>query len=316
MTEAAVPNADRKRKRVSEAEEVAFEMAKISWRTEHKNRFVVKDLKICFDEGNAFAHSSCCSWKDRRTPITYCESARLRFESHLPKRAYLTRFVASCPDCYPSSDPEFHLYCSFCNEVVCGATAGPGGKITDHLITIRHIYHEAAAVCAALTQTTDADEAGFNPRAARDYLRLLRAWARKIRFPPRCPVKPDQFTPFLQVCEGSPFPMKVVDLTESAVRELLTSSPSIFDKHTGVSPCDVHNVPLRLPPSNQAGSTASSDTTNTKEVCTSNSTPTPTAIKPPKSPASAEAACPLSAACLARDDSELGAAPPSSPAAW
>ena len=52
-----------------------------------------------------------------------------------------------------------HLYCSYCDEILTGSIAGPGGEITDHLITIRHVFQEASALRDFLYQTLPQPEA-------------------------------------------------------------------------------------------------------------------------------------------------------------
>ena len=72
--------------------------------------------------------------------------AQLKFEAYLPERKFLTRYSVHCPSCTSGSESAVHLYCSYCDEILTGSIAGPGGKITDHLITIGHVDQEAIAL--------------------------------------------------------------------------------------------------------------------------------------------------------------------------
>jgi hypothetical protein len=85
------------------------------------------------------------------------------------------------------------MYCSFCDEILKGSIAGPGGKITDHLVTIRHIYHEATALCNLLEKKAthlvsnhlDDGKAEADPdlQKAQEYASKLNQWNEIVRFP-------------------------------------------------------------------------------------------------------------------------------------
>ena len=43
----------------------------------------------------------------------------------------------SCAKCFADGESVFHLHCSYCDEILTGSIAQPGGKVADHVITIR-----------------------------------------------------------------------------------------------------------------------------------------------------------------------------------
>ena len=51
----------------------------------------------------------------------------------------------SCPKCRAGGEPVFHLHCSYCDEILTGSIAQPGGKVADHVITIRCVPLERHA---------------------------------------------------------------------------------------------------------------------------------------------------------------------------
>jgi hypothetical protein len=73
-----------------------------------------------------------------------------------------------------------HLYCSYCDEILTGSIAGPGGKITDHLITIRHVYQEAIALKNYFEQK--GLSRGQELAQAREYVEKLEEWTETIRY--------------------------------------------------------------------------------------------------------------------------------------
>ena len=87
----------------------------------------------------------CSYWADQGRQPTYCPNCAFRFEASLPDRNYLTRYSVCCRHCFPQGDHVFHLYCSYCDEILTGRIAAPGGKIADHVVTIRHVLKEARA---------------------------------------------------------------------------------------------------------------------------------------------------------------------------
>eukprot|EP00292_Cryptomonas_paramecium_P008169 CAMPEP_0113684012 /NCGR_PEP_ID=MMETSP0038_2-20120614/13710_1 /TAXON_ID=2898 /ORGANISM="Cryptomonas paramecium" /LENGTH=281 /DNA_ID=CAMNT_0000603601 /DNA_START=62 /DNA_END=904 /DNA_ORIENTATION=- /assembly_acc=CAM_ASM_000170 len=192
--------AKRRRKLVSEAETIASDMSKLMWRTHFSNNFTIVNSRMLFHENTGLIADR-CAWEDHLRP-KYCKAAVLRFDAFLPSRGFLARYSVSCTRCYPDNstqDPDFHVHCSYCNEVLSGSIARPGGKVTDHLITIRHVYNEATAVCCYLHQqskkTSDLDpsESGFDHNLAQEYVAMLRKWADRIRFPMKSPVSRADF---------------------------------------------------------------------------------------------------------------------------
>ena len=73
-----------------------------------------------------------------------------------------------------------HLYCSYCDEVLTGSIAGPGGKITDHLITIRHVFQEASAMRTFFER--HGMPRGQELAQAREYAAKLEEWSETIRW--------------------------------------------------------------------------------------------------------------------------------------
>jgi hypothetical protein len=135
----------KKRKQVSEAEKMALELSKLTSKNAQQSMLKFEDNKVYFlNTLRSPVCSSSCTWKDSKQWPFYCKDAEFRFEASLPDRFYLTRYSVSCSSCYKDQEaPCFHLYCSYCDEILTGSIAGPGGKITDHVITIRHVVKEA-----------------------------------------------------------------------------------------------------------------------------------------------------------------------------
>ncbi len=146
----------------------------------------VEKSKVVFMESARPLQTQRCTWRDDKVNPCYCKKADLKFEANLPDRKYLTRFSARCASCYDQEVVSVHLYCAFCDEVLTGSIAGPGGKISDHLITIRHVYQQAVGFNAMLEQGTPREQ---DVASAMDYVTKLDEWSGKIRYPMRTTIK-------------------------------------------------------------------------------------------------------------------------------
>ncbi len=164
------------RKQMSDAEKMAVELSKMSFSFEPERKFRVENNKLIFL--NKF-QSEKCTWRDKRTDPTYCKNADLKFQAQLPDRAYLTRFSVRCSTCYDCA-AGVHLYCAHCDDILTGSIAGPGGKITDHLITIRHVYQQTGILKDMFEKGTASDD---DKTKAREYAAKLDEWSDRIRYP-------------------------------------------------------------------------------------------------------------------------------------
>ena len=175
-----------KRKHASNAERIAIELSKMNLSHEIQLRFRVENDRILFPTTESRFNRDRCTWKDDKKFPCYCTKAYLKFESCMPGRRYLTRFSVNCSECHHGGISAMHLYCAYCDEVLTGSIAGPGGKISDHLVTIRHVYQQALA----LRNSLENGSAGYiTPSLARDYIARLEEWSEKVRYPMQTPVK-------------------------------------------------------------------------------------------------------------------------------
>ena len=186
----------KKRKRVSEAEKIAVSLSKLILKHVHPSKFKFENERIFFLESARTIFADKCTWRDNKACPCYCRKAQLKFEAYLPDRKFLTRYSVNCPSCYSSSESAVHLYCSYCDEILTGSIAGPGGKITDHLITIRHVYQEAVALRSFFEQRGIAREQ--DRVQAREYVAKLEEWSETIRYPMRNAVKRIHFEEVLK----------------------------------------------------------------------------------------------------------------------
>jgi hypothetical protein len=184
----------RKRKQASDAEKMAVEISKMNFSHNMQCKLRVDKNKIEFTELARPVQTQKCTWKDAKINPRYCKNADLKFEAHLPDRKYLTRFSAQCSACYDEAVTAMHLYCAYCDEVLTGSIAGPGGKISDHLITIRHVYQQA------VTLNSDLEHGGVHGQdmlLAREYVSKLEEWSERIRYPMRTTIKRIHFEEIL-----------------------------------------------------------------------------------------------------------------------
>jgi hypothetical protein len=184
----------KKRKQGRDAEKMAMELSKMLFSLKGSQTMRVDKTVVTFSK-TARQIDRQCTWKDNKNSPCYCEKARLKFEAHLPDRKYLTRYTAQCRECFGEDATATHLYCTYCDEVLTGSIAGPGGKISDHLITIRHVYQQALMVKSAL-EDRDARDQDFD--LAREYIKTLEQWSEKIRYPMRTSVKKIHFEEVLE----------------------------------------------------------------------------------------------------------------------
>mmetsp|Transcript_75779 Transcript_75779/g.202891 ORF Transcript_75779/g.202891 Transcript_75779/m.202891 type:complete len:232 (+) Transcript_75779:560-1255(+) len=201
-----------KRKRVSEAERIATDISKMLCGSVQPTRFTLDNQRLVFLESSGIEFKDRCCWKEDRANPRYCKSACLKFDSCLPDRKFLIRYTAQCSTCYHSNETAHHLFCAYCNEILTGYIAGPGGKISDHLITIRHMYNEAIALKTYVRNNISTNQkSSVEVNLVREYLSRLEEWVQTIRFPSKCPVKRDQFEDLIQEISAdiSQIPSKV-----------------------------------------------------------------------------------------------------------
>ena len=145
MAEGALHKETRKRKKVSDAERIALDLYRSTSRPARLNkvksekttgRIIVQDSKL-----HSNSTGETCTWANHGRPV-YCPRLKFHFATSLPGREYLTRYSVSCLDCCPNHEETFYLYCAYCDEIQVGSIAGPGGKVSDHVVTIRHIGPE------------------------------------------------------------------------------------------------------------------------------------------------------------------------------
>ena len=185
----------RKRKYASDARRMAMELSKIFPSHEIPRRFRIDRDRLLFSETTSrFPHDQ-CNWAESKETPLYCAKAQLAVEAYLPGRKYLTRYIVRCAHCYENEDPCFHLYCSYCDEVLTGSIARPSGKISDHLVTTRHIYQQALAIKDSLER----GDAGLSTFAtARHYVMKLEEWSESVRYTTQASVKQVHFDKILQ----------------------------------------------------------------------------------------------------------------------
>ena len=175
-------NSGRKRKAASDTESIAIDLSRISFKLQPHSTLQVAAKYVRFQETSRHFQRGECTWRDSKTKPCYCENSSLKFVACLPDRNYLTRFSVRCQSCYDADTSAVHLYCAYCDEVLTGSIAEPGGKVSDHLITTRHVYQQALAMRDSL-EREDSDSKAISQ--GRDYLAKLEGWAGKIRFAAR-----------------------------------------------------------------------------------------------------------------------------------
>jgi hypothetical protein len=183
MAEGAVKKETRKRKKVSDAERIALDLYRSTSKHARQSKVKVEKWtgRIIVEDSKLYSNSKgvACTWANNGQPV-YCPRAEFRFEASLPDREYLTRYSVSCSDCCPKHEHTFHLYCAYCDEILTGSIAGPGGKISDHVVTIRHITKEAEVQHNYFKSKAKLSYEEFHKAAT--YVSKLELWANTIRF--------------------------------------------------------------------------------------------------------------------------------------
>jgi hypothetical protein len=189
-----------KRKRISDAEKIASGLSKLIPKNVNSKTMHSEHGKILFmfprSALSNIADSDRCGWKDDRHSSSYCSNAHLIPHAHFPDRKFLTRYSVSCQACHSGEASAVHMYCAYCDKVLTGSMAEPGGKITDHLITIRHIYHEANALLQFLEEQGLASDDDRLQTTA--YVSKLEAWCGTVRFPRRNTIRYTHFVDILR----------------------------------------------------------------------------------------------------------------------
>ena len=168
-----------KRRQSSGLEKKAIELSKMNLSCEMQFKFRVDKDRIFFSENASRFKQDTCTWRDEKAFPCYCTESFLKFETSLPDRKYLTRFSVKCLKCYDGGVSAIHLHCAFCDEVLTGKIAGPGGKISDHLVTIRHVYKQALALKDSLESGS---ALSINLFLVRDYIIKLKEWSEQVRY--------------------------------------------------------------------------------------------------------------------------------------
>mmetsp|Transcript_3624 Transcript_3624/g.10688 ORF Transcript_3624/g.10688 Transcript_3624/m.10688 type:complete len:486 (+) Transcript_3624:260-1717(+) len=183
-----------KRKCTSDAERIATGISKMMCGKMLPARFTLQGERLAFLPSSGVQLSSKCCWNDKVACPRYCKNAVLRFETSLPDRSFLARYSVSCSKCYEPTESARHLFCSFCNEILTGHIASPGGKVSDHLVTIRHLFNEANALSEYLQcNATRVPSDLINSDQLAQYISNLEEWAQTIRFPSKGPAKREDF---------------------------------------------------------------------------------------------------------------------------
>jgi hypothetical protein len=195
---AATADSSKKRKQTSSAEKIAVEISKMCLSHagyEMQRKLRVENSKVIFTDLVRASRAQKCTWRDDKMNPCYCKHADLKYEACLPDRKYLVRYSAQCSACYDNATTAVHLYCAFCDEVLTGSIAGPGGKISDHLITIRHVYQQAISFNAILENGMPRHQ---DIALAKMYISKLDVWSDTIRYRTRSQVKRIHFEDILE----------------------------------------------------------------------------------------------------------------------
>jgi hypothetical protein len=205
----------KKRKQTSSAEKMAVEISKIGFGHDMQRKLRVEQCKVTFTELARPSQTNKCTWGDDKMNPCYCKHADLKFETYLPDRKYLVRFSAQCSACYDEATTRVHLYCAYCDEVLSGSIAGPGGKISDHLITIRHVYQQAVTLNSILERSPVNDH---DIALVGEYITKLEEWSEKIRFPMKTTIKRIHFEEVLSQLN--------INLAQSTRSQWVRNSPA------------------------------------------------------------------------------------------
>ena len=171
----------KKRKQVSDAEKLALELSKLTSKHIHKSKLRFENNRLISQNSSKLLLTDKCNWKEDKQWPRYCNKALFKFEANLPERIFLTRYSVNCSTCYDVTDSAVHLYCSYCDEILTGSIAGPGGKIMDHLITIRHMFQEAVALKTYFDNNELLRMQEFQQFT--EYVGKLEEWSEIVRYP-------------------------------------------------------------------------------------------------------------------------------------
>ena len=171
-----------KRKKGSESEKIALGLSRHTCRCAQQRKVTFEQNRLIFDDKNmndCVFTGVCSHWSDQGRQPTYCPKSEFRFEATLPDRNYLTRYSVCCRACFPQGESVFHLYCSYCDEILTGRIAAPGGKIADHVVTIRHVLKEARSQnkCLEREEVITMEEY----LKSQEYIAKLELWASMTR---------------------------------------------------------------------------------------------------------------------------------------
>jgi len=186
-----------KRKCVSDAERLATNISKMSCCAPLPTRFTLQGNKLKFLPCAGITPVERCTWADKGACPRYCKNASLTFETLLPDRGFLARYSVRCVECYGPAESARQIFCSHCNEILAGHMASPGAKVSDHLVTIRHLFHEAEALASCLRRNAHGEAGDRDTDLDLDqigrYLGELEEWSRTIRIPTKSAVKRGDF---------------------------------------------------------------------------------------------------------------------------
>ena len=185
----------RKRKTASDTEKIALELSKIIFCNRVETIMEIERTYVHFHKSARHFQRGQCTWRDSKDNPCYCERSSLKFVTYLPDRNYLTRFSVRCQSCYDADTSAVHMYCAYCDEVLTGSIAGPGGKVSDHLTTTRHVYQQALALKDSL-ECGNADHMALS--SAREFVAKLGEWSDKIRYAVRSSIKRGQLDEVLK----------------------------------------------------------------------------------------------------------------------
>jgi hypothetical protein len=187
--------ASKKRKSVSQAERLAVDLSKLAPKHFYASTVNIQNKQISFPKSSRHVFADACNWKEDKLCPRYCRKAEFNFEANLSDRKVLTRYSVTCASCFGESCSAVHLYCAHCDDILTGSIAGPGGKTTDHLVTIKHVYLEAKAVNTYLEERGSALpimlHCSTQLQQVSEYVNKLDDWSETIRYPRKSLKKSD-----------------------------------------------------------------------------------------------------------------------------
>lgn len=183
-------NSSKRKKPASDAEKIAMELSKIYFSFEINCNQRDDHLAVMLGVVQR-THSCQRISKTAKRNSCLCNDAELVFESNLPDRNFLSRFSVKCSSCNDKMlRSPLYLYCAYCGDVLQGTIASPGGKTSDHLITIRHVLKRSLVLINSI-------EYGISDQQdllkAQIYLQKLESFSEKIRYPVKAPIDKSHF---------------------------------------------------------------------------------------------------------------------------